>query len=172
LPGLLELAVGQRLARLLLQLGDLALAILGGLELGHALTRISRMRSSVVIDSWRFSSSMRWIFGQMPVGLGVERVDVLPVFGGACVIVWRLVARISFSTRWTLARRSSSVCPWRRAARPEHGLVVDQFQRVRGGLPAQRCLLGQCIGEQLRRFGDQRGFGLLGQVSSAACSCW
>lgn len=37
LPGLLELAIGQRLAGLTLVLGDLTLAVFGRLEVGHPL---------------------------------------------------------------------------------------------------------------------------------------
>jgi hypothetical protein len=36
---------------------------------------------------------------QMPVGLGVEASMCWRYSASACVIVWRLVARMSFSTR-------------------------------------------------------------------------
>jgi hypothetical protein len=52
----------------------------------------------------------------MPVGLGVERVDVLAVLGQRLRHRLALGGRMSFSTRCTLARRSSSVWPCRAAA--------------------------------------------------------
>ena len=81
LPRLLELAIGQRLAGLPLVLGDLTLAVFRGLEVGHALTTdvadtfLGRHRELALLLLDAFD------LGQMPVGLGVERVDVLPVLG-------------------------------------------------------------------------------------------
>jgi hypothetical protein len=163
LPGLLELAIGQRLAGLPLVLGDLALAIFRRLEVGHALAtdvadtflRRHRELALLLLDALDF--------GQMPVGLGVKRIDVLPVLGqrlrhrlalgGQDVVFNPLDVGATLFLGLALAARRLD---------PGLGLIVNEFQRVCRGLPAQRGLLGQGIGQQLRRLGDQRCFGLLG----------
>ena len=98
----------------------------------------------------------------MSVGLGVERVDVLPVLGQR--LRHRLaLGRQDFVLDTLDVGRALGFGLSVTACRFDLGprLAVDQFQRVGRGLPPQRGLLGQRIGQQSCRLADQRGFGLL-----------
>jgi hypothetical protein len=158
-------------ARAFLVLGDLALAILGGLVLRHALPadvadallRGHRQLALGLLDALHFR--------QMPVGLGVEGVDVLAVLGE------RLRHRLALGGQdVVLDTLHVGAALFLGLALPGGGVLarlrflIDQAERLGRGLTAQRRLLGQRLGEQLRRLGDQRRFGLLG-CSSADFSC-
>ena len=165
MAGLFQLAIGQCPPRLLLHLSNLALAILGGFVLRHTLTAdvadaILRGHRQLALG---FLDALH--FGQMPVGLGVERVDVLAVLGqrlrerlalgGQNVVLDPL--HVGAALLLGLALPCSGVLARLR-------FLIDQAQRFGGGLTAQRRLLGQRLGEQLGGLGDLGGFGLLGAL--------
>ena len=101
----------------------------------------------------------------MPVGLGVEGVDVLAVLGE------RLRQRLALGGEDvvldTLYVGPALVLG---LALPGGGLLarlrflIDQTERLGRGLTAQGRLLCQRLGEQLRGLGDLGGFGLLGTL--------
>ncbi len=165
LPGLIELAIGQRRAGTGLVFGDLALAILLRLEVRHSLTadvadpflRRHRELALLVLDAPDL--------GQMPVGLRVERIDVLAVFrsglgqrlptGGQDLVLDPLhVGRaLGFGLAIACCRVDAGT-----------GLVINQFERVGGGLPAQCGLLRERLDQQLGRAGDLHRLRLTGAL--------
>ncbi len=91
----------------------------------------------------------------MPVRLRVERIDVLAVLRGG--LGQRLPAgsqdlvldplHVGRALGFALAIACGRV-------EAGTGLVIDQFERVGGGLPAQRCLLRERLDQQLGRAGN------------------
>ena len=160
LPSLFELALGQGFARLLLQLGDLALAVLGGLVLAHALAtdladalfRRHRQLTLGLLNALNF--------GEMAVDLGIERIDVLTVFaqrlheclafGGQNVVLDALDIGQTFVIGLPLARRGLTA---------RGGFGVDQLQDLGRGLLAQRRLLRQRFRQVFRRLDDPLALG-------------
>ena len=161
LAGLLQFTSSQRVAGLGLVLVDLALAVLGRLDLRHALPedladallRRHRQQALLILDALDLR--------QVAVRLGVELIDVLTVLGrrlhhglalGRQDLVFDAgdVGR-AFLLRLTIATGGID---------PRLGLIIDELERVGRRLPAQRSLLGQGITKQLRRLGYQRRFRL------------
>ena len=99
----------------------------------------------------------------MPVGFGVEGIDVLAVFGQ------RLRERLALGGEDLVLDPLDVGCAFRLGLPLAGGgvlaslrFLVDQLQRVRRRLAAQQGLLGKRLGQQLRGLGDLRGFRLLG----------
>ena len=134
---LLEGAIRQRPARLLLVFGDLALTILGGLVLAHplaldvanALLRGHREAPLLLLDPVHL--------GQVPVRLGIQGIDVTPILGE------RLRHRLTLGREDLVldpldVGRSLSLCLPLATGSVDPGcrLLIDERHRLGRGLPA------------------------------------
>ena len=162
---MLEFTIGQLLTGLGLVLRDLAFPVLRGLVLRHALA--PNVAHALLRGHGQLSLGLldALDFRQMPVGLGVEGVDVLAVLrerlgqrlalGGQDVVLDTL--HVGTALFLGLALPGGGVLARLR-------FLIDQAKCLGRRLTAQRGLLGERLGEQLGGLGDLRRLGLLGEL--------